>query len=290
MKFVKEMIIILVCKLGDKEINCYDGGYSRETLKQWSKKGILRCPCCGGQYTYNHGRVRIPYFKHLNADCVLYGEPETEEHIKGKIDLFEWVKNQDGVTDVVLEGWIPATKQRPDIMFRRNNKQYVIEYQCSPISSEYIKRHELYQAAGIHDIWICGTEKYFGANKKINTLESKTCLYYDSKNQMFYKLNNLPESIFKEFENKHSIQKNGHCFHLMNNICDYDSEANNYMLIKGVSNSYKCVGSDFLLQVDKHSNKHSYPVKNYRYTKNYSFARCYKHNDFKIFNIIQFNF
>lgn len=290
MKFVKEMMVILVCKLGDKEINCYDGGYSRETLKQWSKKGILRCPCCGGQYTYNHGRVRIPYFKHLNADCVLYGEPETEEHIKGKIDLFEWVKNQDGVTDVVLEGWIPATKQRPDIMFRRNNKQYVIEYQCSPISSEYIKRHELYQAAGIHDIWICGTEKYFGINKRINTLESKACLYYDAKNQMFYKMNNLPESIFKEFEKKHSTQKNGHRFHLMNNICDYDNETNNYMLVKGISNSYKCVESDYLSQVGKQSNKHPYLVKNYRYAKNHSFARCYTHNDFKIFNIIQFNF
>lgn len=86
-----------------------------------------------------------------------YAESETEEHIKGKIDLYEWIKTQKEVSDVILEGWIPETKQRPDIMFKYNNIQYVIEFQCTPISSEYIERHDLYMAAGINDIWILGT-------------------------------------------------------------------------------------------------------------------------------------
>lgn len=186
------MIFILVCKLGEKEINCYDGMYDRNTLKAWSRKGILRCPQCGEQYTYNHGKVRTPYFKHLNSDCVMYGEPETEEHIQGKIDLYEWVKKQDGVTDVKLEGWLPDTKQRPDIMFKYNGKQYVIEFQCSQISSEYIERHELYQAAGIHDIWICGAENYMqwyhdgDGVKRENYLESICQRYYDSKLKKFF--------------------------------------------------------------------------------------------------------
>lgn len=196
MKICKGDDFILVCKLGEKEINCYDGIYDRDTLKAWSKKGILKCPQCGEQYTYNHGKVRIPYFKHLNADCVMYGEPETEEHIQGKIDLFEWIQKQDGVSDVRLEGWLPETKQRPDIMFKYNSKQYVIEYQCSPISSEYIERHELYQAAGIHDIWICGAENYMqwyhkgSGKKRFNTLEKECRTYYDPKNKKFY----LPET------------------------------------------------------------------------------------------------
>lgn len=195
------MIFILVCKLGEKEINCYDGIYDRDTLKAWSKKGILRCPQCGEQYTYNHGKVRTPYFKHLNSDCVMYGESETEEHIQGKIDLYEWVQKQDGVTDVKLEGWLPDTKQRPDIMFKYNGKQYVIEFQCSQISSEYIERHELYEAAGIYDIWICGAENYMQwyhdgeGVKRENYLESICQRYYDSKLKKFFFYESLiPES------------------------------------------------------------------------------------------------
>lgn len=286
MKFVKEMFVILVCKLGDKEINCYDGAYSRETLKKWSKKGILKCPCCGEQYTYNHGRVRTPYFKHLNSDCVLYGEPETPEHIQGKLDLFNWIQKQNCVSEVRLEGWIPETKQRPDIMFKYNDKQYVIEYQCSPIASEYIERHELYRAVGICDIWICGTEKYIGENKRLNTLEMSSQIYYDANNKLFYTTDDLPESIFKCFVN--GISVNNRNLNLMTDIHDYHDGLKNYMLIKNISNSYKCVGNQYASIYSRASNKHQHTIKDYKYVKNYSFARCYKVDDFKFANIIRF--
>ena len=106
------------------------------------------------------------------AECEdKYSESETEEHINGKKDLYEWIKKQTGVTNAVLEGWIPETKQRPDIMFNYNNQKYVIEYQCSPIATEYIERHELYKAVGITDIWICGTEKYLQDNMREKLLK-----------------------------------------------------------------------------------------------------------------------
>lgn len=112
-----------------------------------------------------------------------YSETETEEHLNGKRDLFEWIKKQPCVTDAILEGWIPETKQRPDIMFKFNGKQYVIEYQCSPIASEYIERHELYQAAGINDIWILGAEKYLKSNMREKFIQSKSMGFYDSGNE-----------------------------------------------------------------------------------------------------------
>lgn len=121
-----------------------------------------------------------------------YSEAETEEHLNGKRDLFEWIKKQNGVTNAVLEGWIPETKQRPDIMFEYEDKKYVIEYQCSPIASQYIERHELYQAVGINDIWICGTEKYFQkyhngtGTKRINLLEGESKTYYNPNDNFFY--------------------------------------------------------------------------------------------------------
>jgi hypothetical protein len=121
----------------------------------------LICPACGGVYEYCHGLVVNPYFRHKEKeDCDRFPEPETEEHNLGKRKLYEWICKQDGVTDVVLEGWLPETRQRPDIMFKYNGEQHVIEYQCTPIATEYLERHNLYQSGGIKDWWILGIENY----------------------------------------------------------------------------------------------------------------------------------
>jgi len=156
-------------------------------LKKWSGKNILICPVCGNPYEYCHGMVATPYFRHKEkAECPdKYTEPETKEHIKGKQDLYYWISNQDDVSDVILEGWLPETKQRPDIMFKHNKIQYVIEYQCTPIASEFYERHLLYQAAGIHDIWICGTEKYFFDRARDKTIENHCDCYYNSSLKLF---------------------------------------------------------------------------------------------------------
>lgn len=109
-----------------------------------------------------------------------YSESETEEHLNGKRDLYEWIKKQNGVTNAILEGWIPETKQRPDIMFEYNGKKYVIEYQCSPIATEYVERHDLYKASGIIDIWILGTEKYLKSNMRKKYIHDYASGYYSS--------------------------------------------------------------------------------------------------------------
>lgn len=183
---------MLTCKLGNNLINCYDGNYSKEQFKKWSNKNILICPVCGKVYEYCHGEVVSPYFRHKDKEMCedRYSEPETDEHISGKIKLYEWIKKQDGITDVVLEGWIPETKQRPDVMFKYNNNQYVIEYQCSPISTEYHERHTLYRTAGISDIWICGTDKYLekdetGKTFRTKEIEKQTNYHFDSSFNIF---------------------------------------------------------------------------------------------------------
>lgn len=157
-------------------------------MKTWTYKNLVLCPVCGKPYEYCHGDFKIPYFRHKEKDkCEdLYNEPETEEHIKGKTQLYEWIKNQSGVTNAILEGWIPETNQRPDIMFEFNNEQFVIEYQCTPIASEYVKRHNLYQAAGIVDIWIVGTDNFgTGWCKRRKALENYAFGYYDPSYKAF---------------------------------------------------------------------------------------------------------
>ena len=290
---------MLTCLIGNEIINCYDGIHTKEQLKKWSKKKILSCPACGRPYEYCHGKIKSPYFRHKDKEeCIdRYSESETEEHMQGKKDLYEWVKSQHGVTNAVLEAWISETKQRPDIMFEYDNKKYVIEYQCSPIASEYLERHELYNAAGIHDIWICGTEKYLGRNKRLNTLEKCRRLYYDTKSKVIYKMDSMDKKEFlclsKLEEYRYKI-RNGYAskyiiskyknreVHLMKNIYDYTPGYKNYLLIKDTDNCYICTGSYYPSPTGRPSNKYPYPVRKYGYSNNYSYATYLKLSNTKL--------
>ena len=181
---------MLSCLLNGERINCCDGQHSKEQLKKWASKKILMCPACGKPYEYCHGKVKTPYFRHMDKDqCEdRFSEPETEEHLKGKMDLYEWLKKQPGVTNCILEGWLATTKQRPDIMFKYNGQQCVLEYQCSPISSEYYERHELYKAAGIKDFWVLGINKYFTNTSRKKHIQNIAIGHYSpfDKNLIIY--------------------------------------------------------------------------------------------------------
>lgn len=130
-----------------------------------------------------------------------YSEPETEEHLNGKRDLFEWIKKQNGVSNAALEGWIPETKQRPDIMFEYESKKYVIEYQCSPIATEYVERHDLYKASGIIDIWIAGYEKYFKSNSRHKYIEDYIEGYYNPLTNVFLVCKETKQGKFMYYMN-----------------------------------------------------------------------------------------
>lgn len=153
------------------------------------------CPACGKPYEYCHGHITKPYFRHKEKDQCLdkYYEPETDEHINGKILLTEWLAKQPHISNIRLESWIPETHQRPDITFTIGDKQFVIEYQCTPISSEYIERHELYQAAGITDIWIIGVEKYKSTKSKF--IEEKCNIQLNSSKKVFI----IGENIIRKY-------------------------------------------------------------------------------------------
>lgn len=275
---------MITCKVGENVINCYDGTHDKEELKKWSKKNILICPVCGNLYEYCHGKIKSPYFRHKDKDICesIYSEPESQEHINGKRDLFEWVKKQDEITDVILEGWLSNTKQRPDIMFKYDNKQYAIEYQCSPISSEYIVRHNLYQSAGITDIWICGTEKYFqyyhkgNGLKGVSILEDDSKLYYDPTTKCIYKIDStLSHNNFK------SIISYNTYVNLMSSPIEYIAKKENFYLLKDCSKSYESY-SYYPSPTGRSSNKYPYPMTSHRYKFNRSLAKCERINNIKL--------
>ncbi|MDC4245542.1 competence protein CoiA [Clostridium perfringens] len=172
---------MITCQVGKKKINTFS--YAPKQLREWSNKGLLKCPVCGSRMIYNHGEFKIPHFKHeKNCDCPdIYSEGVTEEHIKGIELLHNWLKKQEGVTNIELEKWIPETKQRPDIYFEYEDKPYVIEFQCSPIATKFLERRELYRLNEINDIWILGCNKY-----NVNTVLGKE-LDLNEWSQQFYK-------------------------------------------------------------------------------------------------------
>lgn len=277
--------LMLSCLLNNQRINIFDEKYNKEQLKKWSNKNILICPACGNPYEYCHGRVISPYFRHKNKNhCEdKYSEPETEEHIQGKRDLYEWIKKQPGVTDVILEGWIPETKQRPDIMFKYNSEQCVIEYQCSPISTEYHERHELYQAANIKDVWICGAQKYFqcyhhgNGDKRINELEKESRVYYNINNKCIFTIDkNMDKNVFNLI-----IKRKESKLHFMKNIYDYIPNIQNYYLIKDEFKSYMSY-SYYPSPTGRSSRKYPYPVIAYKFNKNLSLAKCMSLDSLKL--------
>lgn len=151
---------MLTCKVGKSIVNTIT--YKEEQLREWSNKGILKCPVCGEKMLYCNGDFKIAYFRHdKNSDCPdIYSEGVTEEHINGIKLLYEWLNNDEKIEYLQLEKWIPETRQRPDIYFVKDGQEYVIEYQCSPIATQYNKRHELYRLQNIKDLWILGLDKY----------------------------------------------------------------------------------------------------------------------------------
>lgn len=257
--------------MNSQRINCFDGTYNKDQLKRWANKSILLCPACGKPYEYCHGRVVQPYFRHKDkVQCEdKYSELETEEHLQGKRDLYEWINKQPGVTDVILEGWISETKQRPDIMFKYNGKQCVLEYQCSPISSEYYERHELYQAAGINDVWICGADKYFQCYhkgkgvKRLNELEDNTRKYYDPETRLLFYMDEKLRNL------------NG--LYILKDLSKYDISKSNVFYIKDDSLNY-------IIHTYHKSNKAGW-VTDYTYIGNNSLAYCSKIDDFKLMEL-----
>jgi len=197
---------MLTCNVGEKTINTID--HSDSDIRNWSNKKILKCPVCGADMIYKNGNYKVAHFAHTkNSECsLMYAEPESDEHLTGKKNLYKWLKTQN-IQNLKLEAWIPETKQRPDVYFEYESDKYVIEYQCTPIAKEYKERHELYKFAGIKDIWILGTKKYELRQEKIDmlkkhnenfTLQIKTktidrelvnengCVYYIQDKSLFF--------------------------------------------------------------------------------------------------------
>ncbi|WP_442417883.1 competence protein CoiA [Oikeobacillus pervagus] len=127
---------------------------SREELYELRKLNHFFCPQCQSPLLFKIGQKRIPHFSHRHTnDCHSFSEHESPRHLQGKLDLFNWLKNQQMA--VQLEAYLPTLQQRPDLFLP--DQSIAIEFQCSTIPENlFCKRTSVYQQHQLFPFWIFG--------------------------------------------------------------------------------------------------------------------------------------
>lgn len=102
------------------------------------------------------GEKKIMHFAHeKDMGCQANAEAESSYHLEGKRQLYYYLKKIGLHPE--LEPYFSSIKQRGDIGVVINNQYYVIEYQCSPINPDLLrKRTSGYLNRKIMPIWILG--------------------------------------------------------------------------------------------------------------------------------------
>ena len=99
------------------------------------------------------GRVKLAHFAHLPySECTYAGEPESQQHINTKLEIYEALKSEPGVSKLQVERYLKEV--RPDMSFSFENRYIAIEVQISPLSlDELIRRTTAYTQKNIYVLW-----------------------------------------------------------------------------------------------------------------------------------------
>ncbi|MEG0386163.1 MAG: competence protein CoiA family protein [Solibacillus sp.] len=175
-------------------------------LQKLKKRARFYCPQCQALLILKVGQIKIPHFAHVKkSDCdSLFSEGESYAHLLGKQhlqELFEKLQLQP-----VLEPYLPAISQRPDLLITKGKRKYAIEFQCSRLSpQQYYKRTEGYKNIQIMPIWIIQTpnEKFKSPGLTKLSINHTNVQYiqvyknqhyllsYDVHSRTFYYISNL---------------------------------------------------------------------------------------------------
>ncbi|RDV35891.1 competence protein CoiA [Lysinibacillus capsici] len=149
---------------GEKQFAFHE---DKERLYSLAKAKELYCPHCQKNVFFRGGPKRIHHFYHeRHVECSFVGEPETQEHLGGKLAIYNWLKDKYPNACVALEERIAKTNQIADVYADfGNGHKFAFEIQCAEqTAEEWLERRKLYAIAGIKDIWLFG-ENYY---KEIN--------------------------------------------------------------------------------------------------------------------------
>ena len=131
------------------------------------------CPSCQSPVHLKAGSVMRAHFAHFQKEaCDVFSEGETEEHLRGKQQLYDWLVGLGH--KVEMEAYLPQIMQRPDLLLKLDREEIAIEFQCSGIAIEKVReRTEGYLNNGYKIIWVLGEN--FSYERKLTAFQ-KVCL------------------------------------------------------------------------------------------------------------------
>lgn len=129
-------------------------------LIQKDKSAIYVCDYCKKTVIHHKSESgeKVGHFKHKSGESHCPNRvKETEEHIRTKLDIYEYIKDGWGSKLKILEveKWICNNTIRPDIYIETNRNKIAIEVQATALTVDEIKRRTLkYYKNGIAVLWV----------------------------------------------------------------------------------------------------------------------------------------
>lgn len=132
------------------------------------------CPGCRQPVLLRRGEQVIAHFAHLAGQCCDFeSEAESKAHLQAKIKLAKLFRSLS--YDVELEYYLPAIKQRADLLVSSQGKSRPFEIQCSALNLRRLKeRNTGYKSLNMEPLWVLGP--YFSVKKRLSALQL-ACLF-----------------------------------------------------------------------------------------------------------------
>jgi hypothetical protein len=134
-----------------------------EQLRRWSQERLLYCPNCRGVVHVRGGPEKHAqlHFAHQRGECAWSNEAESVRHMRGKLALAAWLREQFPRAEVSLEKRLPEPNRIADIFVSHpDGACQAVEFQCAPLDlEEWRHRHAAYRSAGIIDTWVIGENR-----------------------------------------------------------------------------------------------------------------------------------
>jgi competence protein CoiA len=103
--------------------------------------GPFVCLECNGEVILKTGRTKVNHFAHANPIACKFATGESEEHRRCKLEIFQALRKEPGVSNVALES--PLGTVRPDVSAYIHGVPVAIEVQISSLSLETIMRRTI---------------------------------------------------------------------------------------------------------------------------------------------------
>lgn len=98
------------------------------------------CPECREEVQLKLGEQRVYHFAHKQLTACPLASGETAYHQAGKEAMMNWLQQLGHKP--VLEKYVSMVHQRPDVTVSIGGTSYAIEYQCSNISRQELRKEQ----------------------------------------------------------------------------------------------------------------------------------------------------